>query len=236
MDNTPALFFDAVGLAGVVFYITAYGALQGGFLRGNGYIYTTMNLIAAVLVLVSLTNNFNLSSALIQIMWIAISVFGLARYFILYHSTRLTPEEAAFARSKLPDIAKPLVRTFFLAGRWSNLPPGTVIATEGEELSALVYLLLGEAEVRHRGKNVGQLKSDMFVGELTCFDGGRATATVALTSPARVFRIASKDLVKLGQRTPELRAAIEQAIRRDTGLKLVAANTKLSSPKSWVEA
>lgn len=236
MDVPPDLIFNAIGLTGVVFYISAYAALQAGLLKGNGYSYTTLNLVAASLVLVSLSNNFNLSSAIIQITWIAISVFGLARYFILHHSTRLSPEEAAFARSKLPMIPKPLVRRFFLAGAWDDLEPGTVVATEREELCTLVYLLLGEANVSHDGHHVGTLGSDSFIGELTCFDGGQATATVTLTTPARVFRIGSAPLVKLCNRNPELRVEIERAIRKDTGLKLVAANARISGRKSGVGA
>jgi hypothetical protein len=228
MDDSANLIFDAIGMTGVFFYITAYAALQAGFLKGGGYTYTIMNLIAASLVLVSLTNNFNLSSAIIQITWIVISVFGLTRYFILHHSTRLTPEEAAFARSKLPTIPKPLVRNFFQSGSWVDLEPGTIIATEGKELGALIYLLLGEAEVENGKQPVGLVGSDSFIGELTCFDGGTATATVTATSPTRVFRIPAATLIKLCSRNPEFRIEIERSIRKDTGLKLVAANARIS--------
>lgn len=236
METTSVLIFDVIGLTGVVFYIAAYAALQFGLLKGNGYTYTIMNLIAATLVLVSLSNDFNLSSAIIQTTWIAISVFGLTRYFILHHSTKLSAEEAAFARSKLPNIPKPMVRQFFLAGSWADLNSGTVLATEGEDLNALVYLLLGEADVSHGGHTVATLKADSFVGELTCFDGGRATATVTLNTPARVFKIASRDLAKLCNRNAELKVEIEQAIRRETGIKLVAANSRLRGDASRAEA
>lgn len=228
MDATTSQIFNAIGLMGVLFYVSAYAALQAGFIRGNGYTYTILNLIAASLVLVSLTYNFNLSSAVIQTIWIAISVFGLVRHFILHHSTKLTADEAAFARSKLPGIPKPLARRLFLAGTWEDLQPGTVIATEGKELGALVYLLLGEAVVSHGSEKIGQLKSDSFIGELTCFDGGYASATVTVQSTARIFHIGSKNLIKLCGRHPDLRVALEKAIRRDTGMKLIASNGRLS--------
>lgn len=92
----------------------------------------------------------------------------------------------------------------------------------------LVYILLGEAEVRVSGHSVGTLRSDSFIGELTCFNGGAASATVTVTSPTRVFRISSASLVKLCARSLELRIEIVQAIRKDTGIKLVAANVQLS--------
>lgn len=236
MDDTSILIFDVIGLIGVAFYVTAYAALQAGFIRGTGYAYTIMNLIAAALVLVSLTNNFNLSSAIIQMTWIAISLFGMARRFILHHSTRLTAEEAAFALSTLPTLPKPLVRQFFLSGSWSDLRPGTVVATEGEELGALVYLLLGEATVSYGGQPVGTIASDSFIGEQTCLDGGKATATVTLSSPSRIFRIPSRNLTRLCARFPELKTAIDHAIRHDTRTKLTAANTRLSAPTPLADA
>lgn len=236
MENPSVVIFDVIGLTGVALYIGAYAGLQFGLIRGNSYTYTIMNMLAAALVLVSLTNNFNLSSAIIQITWIAISVFGLTRHFILHHSTRLNADEATFARLKLPTLSRPLMRKLIRSGTWSDLRAGSVIVTEGEELGALVYLLLGEADVSHDGTVIGRLHSDSFIGEVTCFDNGRATATVTVTSPARIFKIPSKPLIALCDRNPELRAAIEQAIRKDTGAKLAAANARMSRPIHRAEA
>lgn len=79
LDIAPILGYDSVGLIGVILYISSYAALQLGLLQGSGYTYTLMNLAAAILVLVSLMESFNLSSAIIQITWITISIFGLSR-------------------------------------------------------------------------------------------------------------------------------------------------------------
>lgn len=67
-----------IGLAGVAGYVTSYLMLQLGFLDGNGARYSVANVLAAALVLVSLTDEFNLASALIQVIWIVIGVSGLA--------------------------------------------------------------------------------------------------------------------------------------------------------------
>ena len=79
LDLLPA--FDLIGLLGVVVYIASYGSLQLGKLDGNSLLYTLLNGTAAALVLVSLTRYFNLASAIIQIMWISISIVGVYRYF-----------------------------------------------------------------------------------------------------------------------------------------------------------
>jgi len=70
---------ELIGVAGFVFYMLSYALLQLGKISGQCYTYTLLNMLAASLVLVSLLNQFNLASALIQISWIVISVVGIYR-------------------------------------------------------------------------------------------------------------------------------------------------------------
>ena len=76
---TPALVLEALGILGVVIYMGSYVLLNAGYITGQGYHYTLMNMAAAICVLASLSQSFNLASAMIQICWIAISLFGLAK-------------------------------------------------------------------------------------------------------------------------------------------------------------
>lgn len=71
-------FYTLIGLSGVVTYVVAYALLQLGVLDGNGVPYSVSNVAAASLVLISLTADFNLASAIIQIVWIVIGIAGLA--------------------------------------------------------------------------------------------------------------------------------------------------------------
>lgn len=70
--------FQIIGLLGFLTYLGSFAALQAKILNGNGSIYALLNVIAASLVLLSLTEAFNLASALIQISWIAIGLAGLS--------------------------------------------------------------------------------------------------------------------------------------------------------------
>ena len=58
--------WDGVGALGVVLYIGSYAAMQLGFVRGQSYIYAIINAAAAACVLMSLSDQFNLSAAAIQ--------------------------------------------------------------------------------------------------------------------------------------------------------------------------
>ena len=71
--------YNVIGVTGFVLYMVSYFLLQIGKVKGHGNAYTIMNLTAALLVLISLADSFNLASALIQIAWILISLIGLFR-------------------------------------------------------------------------------------------------------------------------------------------------------------
>ena len=68
-----------IGLTGTALYIGSYFLLQAGKIRGDDIVYSLFNLLAASLVLFSLSYKFNLASTLIQVSWILISLVGIAR-------------------------------------------------------------------------------------------------------------------------------------------------------------
>ena len=79
MNIAATELHELIGFAGVVLYLGSYFLLQTGIIRSASYAYCFSNMTAASLVMISLTHDFNLASALIQIFWIAISAMGLIR-------------------------------------------------------------------------------------------------------------------------------------------------------------
>ncbi|WP_298862222.1 hypothetical protein [uncultured Sulfitobacter sp.] len=69
--------YEAVGVAGFICYIGAFGAVQLDLMDGNQTHFTLLNILAACLVGISLIAEFNLASALIQGSWIFIGLIGL---------------------------------------------------------------------------------------------------------------------------------------------------------------
>jgi len=70
---------DAVGLLGVVLILLAFFLLQADRMRGHSLTYQLMNAVGALLVLVSLLYAFNLSAFLMELAWLAVSIYGIAR-------------------------------------------------------------------------------------------------------------------------------------------------------------
>jgi hypothetical protein len=72
-------WFDVCGMVGVALVLAAYALLTAGRLVAQGAVYLLLNLAGSAAILVSLTQAFNLSAFVIQIAWIAISIYGLLR-------------------------------------------------------------------------------------------------------------------------------------------------------------
>jgi hypothetical protein len=226
---TPGMEFliDAAGLVGVVLFLGAYAALQTGLIRGTGYLYASLNLCAASLVLLSLMSAFNLSSAVIQVSWIIISAVGILRTFFLTRAVRFTAEEAALLNAKFPKLPKIAGRRLMNAGSWNDAPAGTVLMTEGAPHGVLIYIASGRAHVHANGAHVGTVEPGAFLGEMTVLEGTSATATVTLETQARFFRISAAELHRLGRRDQDFKILLENALSRDVRLKLVATNARL---------
>ena len=71
---------DWAGYIGVLLVLLAYFLLQARKLHGNKLVYQLMNILGAFGVLLSLTfGSFNWSAFLLEVAWIAIGIYGIAR-------------------------------------------------------------------------------------------------------------------------------------------------------------
>lgn len=70
---------NIAGLIGVVLIVIAYAGVQIDKLEPRAAPALLLNFFGAVLVLVSLVFDFNLSAALMEGIWAAIALFGLVR-------------------------------------------------------------------------------------------------------------------------------------------------------------
>lgn len=67
-----------VGLVGMLVTLIAYFLLQAQKLHGNGLTYQLMNAVGALGVALSLLfGKFNLPAFLLEVVWLAISIYGI---------------------------------------------------------------------------------------------------------------------------------------------------------------
>lgn len=216
--------WSVAGLLGVALYLSAYGGLQTGFLRGSSVTYTVMNLLGAAAVLVSLVEAFNLSSAVIQTSWVALSLVGLGRMAWVRSRLRFSDEEQVFLGTHFSTLAPHLARNFLRLGQWQTVSPGTMLARQGTPVHGLVYVSEGSAVVRAHGATVATIGPGELIGEMTIMHGGKATADVEITSRARIFNLPRAALLRELEVDHEFALAIANTLQIEAQRKIDAAN------------
>ena len=215
---------NSIGVFGAVLYLVSYFLLQTGFIGGNSNTYTLMNLAAASCVAISLTVAFNAASMIVQVSWIVISIYGLARMYVLTRGIRFSPDEKAFVDDKLPGLPRHLARRILSDGVWIDGEAGAELTVQGTPNKNLVYLHSGTADVILNGQRVATCQPGSFIGELTVLKDEPATATVTLNSDARYLCLDAEALRKLCAREASVAQVLENSFSRDIKAKLEAAN------------
>jgi purine-cytosine permease-like protein len=73
--------YDAAGIIGSIVVIVAYFATQAGWLAANDPRFAFANLGGAALIITSLMMDWNLAAFVMEVFWILISLYGLARHY-----------------------------------------------------------------------------------------------------------------------------------------------------------
>ncbi len=222
----------AAGLLGVALYVIGYAAMQLGLVRGQTYIYAGLNLFAALFVLYSLTENYNQSSAMIQIMWIIISVAGITRLLIVDKTLRFNDEEWRILDAVAPGLEKNQARKLLNLGEWRDLPVGSTVIAEGRPTEILGYLSKGAFVVSKGDMPIMSLGPGAVIGEMTYMDGTPATARIDVMDDARLFAINAVKLRALIERNDDIANAIERSVARTLRGKLQATSQELRDATS----
>ncbi len=82
------ILFNLIGLSGMAGFLFAYIMLQRNRWPHDSFIYLVTNFISAILILISLLWDWNLSAFLLECAWGLISGWGLWK---LYYKRRLAP-------------------------------------------------------------------------------------------------------------------------------------------------
>ena len=70
-------WYDFLGNIGLLLILLSYLLLQMKRIKSQSMYYSLMNATGALLILVSLCYNFNLSAFVMEIFWLLISLYGL---------------------------------------------------------------------------------------------------------------------------------------------------------------
>jgi hypothetical protein len=71
---------EGIGVIGVGTIIAAYFLLLRGRLKADSVRYYVLNCLGSIGIIISLTQNWNLSAFLIEFFWCAISIMGIIKF------------------------------------------------------------------------------------------------------------------------------------------------------------
>ena len=77
--------FDLIGNIGAIVLVSTHYTLTAQKIDSKGFIYSAANLLAAILLTISLVDKPNISSLVIQIFWSLTSIYGIYQYLKLSH-------------------------------------------------------------------------------------------------------------------------------------------------------
>jgi hypothetical protein len=75
-------FYDFLGTIGVVLIVLMYLLLQLSRIKSNSLFYSSLNALGAMLIIISLIFEFNISAFIIESFWLLISLYGIIKFFI----------------------------------------------------------------------------------------------------------------------------------------------------------
>lgn len=123
--------------------------------------------------------------------------------------------EALLATTILPGQSGRGVKRLMQLARWRSVEAGTVLLTEGQSVSELLFVTDGAARIEKNGNLVAICSRGDFVGEMGFVSGSTATATVVADRP---MQLASFDAAALKSRLADdndLRHALEASFNRN---------------------
>jgi hypothetical protein len=223
--------YELIGLAGAGSYMAGYASLQFGLIRGRGAAYILFNMVAALLVMISLLNAFNISSMLIQLFFFIVSIFGLIRLYFESRPVKARANELLVAESLFPGLPKRRALAVIKKGNWM-LAHGGNLTTQDKPVNQLFVIVEGTASVLMNGQIISTVSRGGIIGDMTCFSTGTATATTNLSKHSLVFSIEAAYLSSVFERDEEMATAFEDGKHSALQERLFQANAHLCAYKS----
>jgi voltage-gated potassium channel len=126
-----------------------------------------------------------------------------------------SPDPAELAAVELfASLAEPELAELAARFEVKNVAAGVRLVGERATGSTFFVLVDGEATVTVAGKQIGQLTAGEFFGELALLRGGRRSATVTTTTPARVLVLFGADFEQLREAHPAVAREIDATMAR----------------------
>ncbi len=163
-----------------------------------------------------------------DVVFIAINAYQLSRLMQDRLSLRLPADERALLRNVLTGLDDAQIARLLVAGRFSDIAKGTMLAEENQPLERLFFICAGHVRVTIGGREVAHLEKGNFVGEVAFLTEKPATATVVAEDSVRALVFERAELSRFFRNEAEVAGLIYQLLGRELANKIKVSNTLIS--------
>jgi len=163
-----------------------------------------------------------------DVVFIAINAYQLSRLMQDRLSLRLPADERELLRNVLTGLDDAQIARLLVAGRFSDIAKGTMLAEENQPLEKLFFICAGHVRVTIGGREVAHLEKGNFVGEVAFLTEKPATATVVADDSVRALVFERSELSRFFRNEAEVAGLIYQLLGRELANKIKVSNMLIS--------
>lgn len=171
-----------------------------------------------------------------NVFFISINIYNLVKLVRERANITFDQREQSVYDAVFPHLAPHQFRKLVDLVDWRELQPGGVLASDGEHIDALNFIVSGRAAVQVGGQTVAEIAAGDFVGEMAYLSGQPASADVVVTEAALVAAWPTEPLKALTERDVAVRMALQGALAGDLVEKLRNKTHQASVVEELVDA
>lgn len=168
-----------------------------------------------------------------DIVFIAINFYQIHRLVTDRLSLRLPVDDRELLRGVLSGLDDAQIARLLAASTFTDIPAGTVLAQENQDLEQLFFICSGRVKVSIGGREVSQLEAGNFVGEVAFLTERPASATVKSESVVRALVFDRDKLNQVFRRESDVAGLIYQLLGRELAHKIKISNALLAGARSF---
>ncbi len=81
MSELTEILPEMIGFTGAFLFLISYALLQTGKMKADSLSYSFVNLVAALMILISLMYSWNFPAVFIETAWIIVSAYGMLKFY-----------------------------------------------------------------------------------------------------------------------------------------------------------
>ncbi|MFO7476955.1 MAG: cyclic nucleotide-binding domain-containing protein [Methyloceanibacter sp.] len=167
-----------------------------------------------------------------DVVFIAINLYQIHRLVKDRLSLRLPEDDRELLRGVLVGLDDAQIARLLAASTFTDIPAGTVLVQENQELEQLFFICSGRVKVSIGGREVSHLEAGNFVGEVAFLTERPASATVTSESVVRALAFDRGKLNQVFRRDTDVAGLIYQLLGRELAHKIKISNALLAGPPS----